>query len=126
MKYDARLYAKALAAALGEKHSPAKEKQFVENLLSLLLKNGDMGQAKKVLREAGKLVRRADGIRKVNIESARPMGAKTFDRIKGSFKKTDVFEEGIRPELVAGVRLLIDDELELDGSLARKLQKLFT
>ncbi len=40
-------------------------------------------------------------------------------------KPDDVIEERIDQELIAGIRIILDDELQFDGSLKNKLEKAF-
>ena len=45
--------------------------------------------------------------------------------LKDFFKKGDSIEEKINPEIIAGVKIVIDHEKQLDVSLQKKLQQLF-
>jgi F0F1-type ATP synthase delta subunit len=124
MKYPANIYGKALAEAI----VGAKEKDgenIVKNFLALVRRNGDEPFLKKILAEADRFVREAEGIRKVTAEFARePQGqARTF--LKAFMKPGDVLEEHIDPRLIAGVKITVDDDMQLDGSLKGKLDKLF-
>ena len=45
--------------------------------------------------------------------------------LKSVIKKNDVVEEKINPELIAGIKIIIDNERQLDFSLKNKLDKIF-
>jgi F0F1-type ATP synthase delta subunit len=125
MKYKPELYAKAFARAAEGPLSPAAEKKLVENLIATATKNGDRNALPKILAEAEKLLRRKEGVRKVVIASARPLGKEAKAEVKKLLKKGDVVEEAVDPELQAGITVTVDDELQFDGSLRHKLDKLF-
>ena len=71
MKYPPHLYAKALAEVIA---APGAEAQAIaKNFIALLTKNGDEENARKILEEASRFARGKEGIRKVVMESARPL-----------------------------------------------------
>lgn len=117
MKYSPRLYAQALAAAKG--------KEVIPNFLKLLRKNGDERLLPKIVAEAEKLILVKSGRRKVVIESARPLSDQQKKLLHKALKPGDVVEEKISPELVAGVKIIVNNELQFDATLARKLKKMF-
>lgn len=121
-KYSVKDYARAFALAAKES---GNEAEVVKNFLSLIAKNGDAAKLKKILAEAEKLVRADAGLRKLTLETARPLTGNAGETLQGFVKKNDVLEEKVVPELVAGVRITIDDERQFDASLAKKLQRMF-
>ena len=123
MKHQASIYAKALVEAAA---SVPKEKDdaVVSNFLKLVKKNGDMGQVDKIVRLAQKSMAKRYGRRILSVESARPLG-RNLDFIKKIAKKEDIIEEKINPGIIAGVKITINGEMQFDGSLDRKLKKLF-
>lgn len=105
MKYKAKDYARAIAGV--KKFDP---KVF----LRLLEKNGDLKKAKAIIAELEKL-----NHRKVVIETARKTKT-TWD-----FGKNDIVEEKVNLELVAGAKITINGEKQIDFSLKNKLEKIF-
>ena len=106
MKIKAKEYAQAIIGS----------KQFnLQNFLHILDKNGD----RKKLREIVAWIEKMEH-RKVVVETARK--TKTVWR----FEKNDIVEEKINPDLIAGARLTINGEKQLDFSLKNKLEKIFT
>ncbi len=124
MKYAPNIYAKALAEVITAV-KPAHETQIAKNFLALVRKNGDEAHLRRILDEAGKLVRAKEGTRRVTLETARTLGRAQKESLRPFVKKGDVIEEKIDPELVAGVRIIVDDETQFDGSLRGKLDRLF-
>lgn len=112
MKYQAKIYAKALADLL----SSNKEDEIVDNFLKLLEKNRDMSKAGKIIELARNIYAKKSGKKIITIETARKIGK----IIKG-----DIVEEKITPELIAGVRITINNEKQLDNSISAKLKKIF-
>ena len=125
MKYSAHIYAKALVEVLGdEDRSDLKEQDRVaKNFVALVRKNGDEGYLAKILEEAARMARGKSGIRQVTIESARELGAAQKATLKHFIKPGDVIEERIDPELIAGIKITVNDELQFDGSLRNKLNR---
>ncbi len=126
MKYPARLYAAAFAELAAGRLKPEDEKRLTANLVKLAVRNGDSHQLPAILRETDRLLRAKTGRRKVVIDSARPLTKKMQDELSRVLNKDDVLEMRIDPALVAGVKLTVDDQSQFDGSLRRKLGRLFT
>jgi F0F1-type ATP synthase delta subunit len=124
MKYPPRLYAKALSEVAAKELSLAQEKGIIHNFLSLLKKNGDSYQLKKIVAEAEKLLRAKTGKRKITIETARPV-KKLETLLAAIAEKSDIVEEKINSDLIAGVKVTINEEEQFDGTLKRKIDKLF-
>jgi F0F1-type ATP synthase delta subunit len=123
MKYPALIYAKALAAiAIDPK---ANSGEVTKNFMALLRKNGDESHARKIVEETARIFRRTSGLRKVTIESARPLSKKQKNALAGILKKDDDVEERVNPDLIAGIRIIMNDEMQFDGSMKKKLDAIF-
>ena len=128
MKYPAHIYAKALAEVIVDSSKKGHEKDsatIVKNFLELVRRNGDEMHLRKILEEAARFARGAAGIRKISVESARKLSAVQEQEVKRFLKADDVVERVIDPALIAGVRLVVNDEMQFDGSLRGKLDKVF-
>ena len=124
MKYSVQNYAKALVGVIED--TTIKDKSAVaKNFLAVVRKNGDEARLKKILDEAGRLSRGKGGGREVVIESARPLGKSQEKLLHEFVKPGDVVSYGVNPDLVAGVKITVDDAMQFDGSLRSKLDKLF-
>lgn len=127
MKYPGYIYAKALSDAIAgaENKSAAEREKIAENFIAMVRRNGDEMHLPKILEEAARFVRGKRGIHKVTIESARPLKPEQKKSLRQFIKEGDVVEEHINPELIAGVKIIVNDERQFDGSLKGKLDKLF-
>lgn len=124
MKYPAETYARAYIEVL----DGAKKKDQAEvtkKFISVVEKNGDLGGLKNILREAEKIAVKKGGGRFIEVEVARESDSLT-KKIISLFSAKDHIEIKERPELLAGARVLIDGERELDFSFASKVRKLFS
>ena len=125
MKYTTHNYAQALASVAGDPKAKANEAAIIKNFFALLRKNGDESHARQIIEEAARLMRGRGGVRKVTVESARALNAAQKKLVAGFLKKGDVTEERIDSTLIAGVRLIVNDEEQFDGSLRGKIDNVF-
>ncbi len=126
MKYSLNNYAEALASAVSERGSGARRDEIVRNFAALLERNGDDVHADAIIRAAERILRRDEGGREVLLESARPISDRNLRSLSAAFAgPKDSVETRVSPELVAGIRVTVDGERELDGSLKGKMDKMF-
>jgi F0F1-type ATP synthase delta subunit len=123
MKYAPHIYAKALVEVLSDtKRTSGKDDAVIaKNFLALVRRNNDEAHLKKILEEAGRFARVHSGVRKVTVESARALGPAQRKAVEHFIKPGDVVDERIDPELIAGIRIILNDEMQFDGSLKNKL-----
>ena len=125
MRYSLKNYAEALAVAI-HNTEPTRSDTIVKNFLILLGKSGDEVHAEKIVNAAERILRKKDGGREIILESARPLERENQKLLSGIAGKKDSVAMRIDPNLVAGVRIVIDGEKEFDGSLKGKLDKMFS
>ena len=75
--------------------------------------------------EAERILRREDGVRSVVFESARPLGVAQQKSLNVFLKSGDVISHRTDPRLIAGVRILIDDEKHCISTLTNLLETWF-
>jgi F0F1-type ATP synthase delta subunit len=124
VKYSPSIYAKALSEVAIDPTADKRANVLVKNFLKLVEKNNDQHQLKKIFQETEKLVREKTGKRKVVLETARPI-KKLDSAVKKIIKKGDILEEKINPDLIAGLKIILNDEKQFDGSMAKKIKQLF-
>ena len=113
------LYAKAFRKALGADN--VLEEELVRTLSRALLRRGQSALWSRVARLVSEeLVHHHKG-RWVMLETARSLTDPQRKKTEGVFSKKEYIEERIRPDLIAGMRIIIDGEHEFNGSLKRKL-----
>ena len=82
-----------------------------------------MKKAKEIIALAEGLFLKKTGNKKIVLETARPLNSRSvFKKIK---KEGDIIEEKINPELIAGIKIIVNNSRQLDFSLRKKLQQIF-
>ena len=120
-KYTSRKYAKALTEAILAKE-PQEPQKIISNFLALLQRNGDVKKAKEIIALAGALILEKEGNKKVTLQTARKI-----KNIGISIaKKGDVVVQEVNADLIAGVKVIINNEKQLDFSLKKKMQEIFS
>jgi len=122
MKYTPRQYATAFWAAY--KEAPEKEqKTIIRNFLTLLRKNRDWFWLERIMKEVKKLHYQESGLKEVEIETASPqeMLRKEIENILG---EKILWHEKVNAEVIAGVKILINDELLIDATAQGQLRKM--
>lgn len=119
MKYSVNNYVSAFAEA-GKK---IPQEKAIEGLAKLLRKTGDIKHSKKIIEAIHKKLVNKKGGKWVDIETARETDS--LGLLKNKFSEKDYVEFWVNPELVAGVRITVNGEEELNNTLQNKLNKLF-
>ncbi len=119
MRYSINNYVEAFSQAV----EGASSDTAVKGLVKLLRKTGDIRNANKIFEAIHKKLVNSKGGRWVNIETARESAS--TKELMHKFSAKDHVEVKINPELVAGARVTINGEEELDNSLSYKLNKMF-
>lgn len=118
-----KLYAKALAEVLDEKK--ISEEKIIKNFLALLKKENLEKKAKEILNLAEDIILKKQGKKKVVLESARRLTPENRALLKSFVKEGDVVKEKVNHNLIAGVKIILNNEKQLDMSLKNKLEKIF-
>jgi len=124
MKYGVHIYARAFADVIAKQ--PEQYSESFQRFVLILKKNGDAGAAKKILSKAREFLIRKSGGRRVVLESARPLSEGDLAKLREEFSPRDLIETSVNPEILGGVKIMIDDEQIIDATLSRKLKKIFT
>jgi ATP synthase delta (OSCP) subunit. len=122
-KDKVKLYAKALAEIISQK--PADEKKIINNFVKLLVNTGYERKSKEILDLAEDLLLAKQGKRKITFETARKTTSSQKKLLEKFVNKGDVVKEKINPELIAGVKIIINDNKQFDASMLSKLQNIF-
>ena len=122
-----KLYAKALAEILSARKeiSAPDKKKIVNNFVKLLIDTECESKSKEILELAEDLILAEQGKSKITFETARELTPSQKKMLDSFVKKGDVVKEKINPELIAGVRIIINDSKQFDASMQSKLQKLY-
>lgn len=123
MKYSVNNYVEAFYQVFSGVSAGEKNKTY-DSFLRLLKKTGDIKNSKKILEALHRKIVNDKGGRWIIVEAARELGEARSKSLKKHFSEKDHVEFKINPDLVAGVRITINGEQELDNSLNSKLNKL--
>lgn len=116
-------YAKAFRKALDEGN--VSQEELVRNLSRVVGQRRQTALWPRIARRVSEeLVHHHDG-RWITVETPRLLTDVQRKKIEEAFSKKDYVEERVRPDLIAGMRIVIDEEREFDGSLKRKLDTIF-
>ncbi len=125
MKYKSKDYAKALVELILKETTPTQEKKLSDNFLKLLEKNRDNSKAKKIIDLAESLFFKKTGRKKIILETARKMGSEQKGLFGFLVKRGDIVQEKINKELIAGVKITVNNEKQIDFSMLKKIQNIF-
>jgi F0F1-type ATP synthase delta subunit len=125
MNYTSKTYALAFCEVIGDVKNSADIDRYIKNLLFLIKANRDQKKTKDIFFIVEKLIIKKTGGRKLLIESARPLSSANEKIIKLLLRPADIVEKRINSELIAGIKININDELLLDGSFSTKIKKIF-
>jgi F0F1-type ATP synthase delta subunit len=118
-----KLYAKALAEiALEERKGGSRASA---NFMALLAKNNLEKKAKEIVEQAEDIILEKQGKNKIVFETARKITAGQKKMLQDVSKEGDIVKEKINPELIAGIKIIINENKQFDASMAKKLQKIF-
>lgn len=123
MKYPAKIYAKALVELALKKGE--KEKEIVINFLNLLKKNNDLQGASKIIELCQKFYFKKTGKKKIVLEVARKLNKDNREMLNDLAEDSDLIEEKINPDLIAGIKIIVNEEKQFDQSVLNKLKKIF-
>ena len=123
MKYTNEQYAEVLFRATNEK-TAAKQKEVVKNFLLLLSRKGVFYRLPFVVQKFEKKYRAHNGINKVRIEYPDKITGGVKKQIEKILGKKIFWEEKINPVLLGGIKIIVNDDLLVDASAKRQLDKI--
>lgn len=124
MRYTSKQYAAALLGAL-EGAPAGRRTDVMRRFFAVLRRHKSMGRLDAIVREVEKISLQKRGVRKVVVESAAPLSEKTKKEIQERVGKKLQFFEKVEPELLAGIRILIDNDTLIDASGKRQVERMF-
>jgi len=124
MKYKTKDYAKALVEILSDKKI-ANDKKVAHGFIKLLERQNDLKKSKEIIDLAEFLLAKKNNKKSVVFQTARKLSDSQRNLLLKSTERGDIVKEKINPELIAGVKIIIDDEKQLDQTLLKKINNLF-
>jgi F-type H+-transporting ATPase subunit delta len=105
-----------------EHAKPADLKEAARGLIASLAKRGEMHRVRDLIRSLEGAWRRKHGMASIRVESAAPLSAAAKASIEKSANGASV-ETVVKPELIGGARIRIDDRI-VDASVSGRLERL--
>lgn len=124
MRYTIKQYAYVLLSVYSDKAGEEK-REVIKRFLGVLRKNRDGPKLSLILQEAEKIHFKESGLRKIDLESASGASETAKKEISEILDGNLFFREKINPELLAGIRILIDGETLIDASAKKQMDRLF-
>lgn len=124
MKYSTKQYASVLLSVLADK-SEKDRKEVLRKFVAVLAKNRDLARLGAILRETEREYLRQTGMQKVLAESASPIDPSLRKEIEHAVGGKIWWQEKVNPELLAGIKILINGETLIDASGKRQIEKMF-
>lgn len=125
MKYTIQQYGAALCVLLYNK-SDAERRVILANLFSLLRKNRELQRLGLILQETERRLLKKEKTRKVEVETPSLLSENIKKEIEKVLGQNTLLKERIVPDLLAGMRILVDGEILIDATAKRRLYKLFS
>ena len=123
MKYTTKQYATALLGALEDK-TAREQKKILRRFMQVLLKSRDFSKRAAILKEYERQYLSAHGVKKVNLDSAAPVSPKLKNEIQKILGGKLSVSERVDPTLLAGIKIVVDDETLIDASGRARLEML--
>lgn len=117
-----RQYAKALYEATKDA-SKQQLGQILDNFLLMLQKDNKIKKAEYIIEEFVRYAKKAEGIKEIEIESARKLDSTTVEKIKRIFDGKAEVTQTINKGIIGGLRIKVDDMI-FDASIKKQLNRL--
>ena len=123
MRYTNAQYAEALFEALeglkGEKRTLA-----IKRFFEMLQRNHATSRMGRIIEQFEKHSLKAHNMVKVEVQSASPLTDEIREQIRKGLKKDVVLDEVVDPELLAGIKMVVNNEILIDASAKRHIESM--
>ena len=82
-------------------------------------------KSKEILELAEEMLLSKNGKSKITFETARKITASQKKLLDSLVKNGDIVNEKINPEIIAGIKIIINNSKQFDASMQSKLQRIF-
>lgn len=124
MKYKAKQYAAALFGALKDK-GVAEQKEIISRFLSFLTKNREWRKISAIAKELERIQLKSKGLTKISVETVGELSTELKQRMGEILGGKTYFIHHKNPSLLAGIKILVDDEILIDASAKNRIDKMF-
>lgn len=124
MRYAIRQYATALLRVIKDK-SGKKQQDALRNFIQIIRQNRDFSRLASIIREIERQYLQETGFKKIEIESAAPISPEIKKEISRLVGEKVFMEESIRQELLAGIKIIVNEEFLIDASAKKQIKRFF-
>ena len=117
-------YSQALYAALEGKKGKERTKA-IHCFVDIVRRHKASARIDRILENVEKISLRADGLVKVEVQSAASLTQEIRDEIGAALKRKVFLDESVNPDLRAGMKLIVDNEILIDATARRQIDALF-
>lgn len=122
-RFTSKQYATALYESLSEA-KPSQQEMVLKSFAQILVKNYDRSLFSKIAMQLKKLERANDASHDVVVTSARALDRSVLKQIGEKVGKNSRIQEVIDPWVLGGMKVLINDELVIDGTLKTRIMRM--
>lgn len=122
-RFTAKQYATALFESVQEA-KPSEQEMVIKSFAAVLAKHYDRSLFAKIAMQLKKLERSHAGAHEVVVTSARPLDKSVIAQIAEKVGKNSRIKEVIDPWVLGGMKVLINDELVIDGTLKTRIARM--
>ena len=122
-RFTAKQYATALFESLSEA-KPSEQEMVLKSFAAILARNYDRSLFAKIAMQLKKLERSKAGAHDVVVTSARALAPSVLQQIGEKVGKNSRIREVIDPWVLGGMKVLINDELVIDGTLKTRIARM--
>ena len=124
MKYTNKQYASSLISAIADK-SGEEKKQALVNFINILKKNGDISKRSQILEEVRREYFKQNGLYKVDVETVSTPPENLAQQIEEKLGGKIAISNKENPDILGGIKILIDDETLIDASVKTQISRVF-
>ena len=124
MRYSPKKYAQALYES-SKGTSGAESEKIVKAFIALLDYYHDRSLLPRILTLYEEIRRQKEGITKVEAITAKKLSSKAKADIEKKFDGKVEISERVHPEVLGGIKLIVDDEYQIDGTLQGRVERLY-
>lgn len=124
MRYPIKKYAQALYE-VSKGSSQAESEKIAKQFIALLTHYHDLSLLPKIIERYGRIRREIEKVVKVQATTAKKLTGKTRDEIEKKFAGRIELEERVHPEVLGGIKLIINDEYLIDNTLQGRVERLY-
>ncbi len=124
MKYTTKQYANSLLSAL-EGKSDKVQGETLQRFLGILARNGDAPKRNQIMAELKRAHLKKNKIHEVEVQMAANSPATLKKDLESALGKNILFKDILNPNILGGIKILIDDETLIDASVRTQLDRMF-